>query len=227
MQALPRRQERFDFTRVRASMKMRVGRCLPVHFLQRMCIRRRVMKMPAATLATALVAATVPSLPTTAHAFGFHGGWGGFHGGGGWGGFHRGWGWGGVGLGLATGALVGAALAAPYYDYGYGPYAYDYGYPVYGPGYAYDYDVGPAYTVSYDYAPSYGYASYGYAPSCGYAYAAPSWGYRHYAYRQYGYRHFAAAPIHRAVRTAYASYRPGHLVMAHGGSMNRIQARHR
>jgi hypothetical protein len=183
------------------------------------------MKLRTATVAAALVVATVPSLPTSAHAFGFHGGWGGFHGG--WGGFHRGWGWGGVGLGLATGALVGAALAAPYYDYGYGPYAYGYDYPDYGPAYAYDYDYGPDYTVSYDYAPSYGYASYAYAPSYSYAYAAPSLGYRHYAYRRYGDRRFAASPMRHTVRAAYASYRPGHLVMAHGGSMNRTHIGHR
>jgi len=38
----------------------------------------------------------------------------------------------GLGLGLAAGAVVGSALAAPYYygeyGYGYGPYAYDDGY---------------------------------------------------------------------------------------------------
>src|SRR3954454_20112314 len=49
-------------------------------------------KLPMATLAAALLAASVPSLTTTAQArgFGFHGGgFGGFHGGG-WG--HGGWG---------------------------------------------------------------------------------------------------------------------------------------
>jgi len=54
-----------------------------------------------------------------------------------------GWGWGwGWGLGgFAAGAIVGSALAAPYYypygyhpyAYGYYPYAYGYG-PYYGPG---------------------------------------------------------------------------------------------
>ena len=60
--------------------------------------------------------------------------------GGGWrgGGWGRGWGWGGVGAGLAAGAIIGGALAAPYYYgggyYGGGPY---YANPYYakGPGY--------------------------------------------------------------------------------------------
>jgi len=44
-----------------------------------------------------------------------------------------GWGWGGFGVGLATGAIIGGALARPYYPYyGYG-YGY-YGYPAYYPG---------------------------------------------------------------------------------------------
>src|SRR6266513_5046437 len=102
---------------------------------------RSFMKLRTATFAAAvLVAAVSPNLSTTAQArpFGFHGGFG--HGGwghggwghggwghGGWG--HGGWGWGGVGAGLATGAIIGAALAAPYY----GAYGYDYGYaPAYG-----------------------------------------------------------------------------------------------
>jgi len=42
----------------------------------------------------------------------------------------RGWGWGGFGVGLATGAIVGWALARPYYPY----YGYGYGYPAYYPG---------------------------------------------------------------------------------------------
>jgi hypothetical protein len=62
------------------------------------------------------------------------------------GGWHHGGGWrgAGIGLGFATGAIVGSALAAPYYrgyGYGYGPYAYDDGYdevyaaaPAYGGG---------------------------------------------------------------------------------------------
>lgn len=64
-------------------------------------------KLLIAILAAALLAASVPSLSTTAEArlFGLHGGWGGG-------------GWGGAGFGLAAGALVGAALAAPYYGGG-------------------------------------------------------------------------------------------------------------
>jgi hypothetical protein len=51
------------------------------------------MKLRTATLAAALFAVAIPSLPTTAQArgFGFHGGFG--HGGWGWG--HGGWGHGG------------------------------------------------------------------------------------------------------------------------------------
>jgi hypothetical protein len=57
---------------------------------------------------TALVAATtlgVAALPSSAEAR---------------------WGWGGFGVGLATGAIIGGALARPYYPY--------YGYPAYYPG---------------------------------------------------------------------------------------------
>ena len=64
-------------------------------------------------LATAsLGIAAVPSIPSPAEAR---------------------WGWGGFGVGLATGAIIGGALARPYYPYyGYG-YSY-YGYPAYYPG---------------------------------------------------------------------------------------------
>jgi hypothetical protein len=91
--------------------------------------------------------------------------------GGGWGWRGGGWGWGGVGLGLATGAVVGSALAAPYYGYGY------YAPPI----------VAAPPVVAYDYAPAYTYApaySYGYAPAYGYGYgyaARPFWGYQTYA----------------------------------------------
>jgi hypothetical protein len=72
---------------------------------------------------------------------GWRGGWGGGWRGGWGGGWHRGWG--GLGLGLAAGAIVGGALAAPYYggygyndDYGYSPAYYgDYYAPTY---YGYD-----------------------------------------------------------------------------------------
>jgi hypothetical protein len=94
--------------------------------------------------------------------------------------WRRGWGWGGIGFGLAAGAIVGAALAAPYYRYGYGGYGYGgYGYGgCYGCGY-------PAYAYG-GYYPSYRYA---YTPYYSYAYAP--------AYYSYGY----ASPYY-----AYASY---------------------
>jgi hypothetical protein len=73
--------------------------------------------------AIAVVAALAATLAiaTPASAAWRGGGW---HGGG--------WHGRGLGLGFATGAIVGSALAAPYYHggygYGYGPYAYDDGY---------------------------------------------------------------------------------------------------
>ena len=69
---------------------------------------------------------------------GWHGGWGGWRGG-----------WGGWGWGLGAGALVGAAIAAPYYYGGYAPYYYGspypyyYGYPGYYAGYYQPYGYGP------------------------------------------------------------------------------------
>jgi len=70
-----------------------------------------------------LATTTVPTNVQSVHWYG-RGGWG-WHGHGGWG-----WGW---GAGLAAGAIVGSALAAPYYYYP-GPYypAY-YDNPYYGP----------------------------------------------------------------------------------------------
>jgi hypothetical protein len=54
------------------------------------------------------------------HGGGWRGGYGGWRGGGwhggGWG--NNGWAW-GLG-GLAAGAIIGSALASPYYGYGYG-----------------------------------------------------------------------------------------------------------
>jgi len=87
-------------------------------------------------IAAALISVVVPSYASIASAapaggalaiknavssniehvrWGWRGGWG-------WG---RGWGW-GVGAGVAAGALIGGALAAPYYYGGYygGPYYY-------------------------------------------------------------------------------------------------------
>src|SRR5262245_4694248 len=57
----------------------------------------------------------------------------------------------GFGFGLAAGAIIGAAISAPYYRYGY----YGYGYPAYGyyPAYSYGY---PAYYGYYG-APGYYY----------------------------------------------------------------------
>jgi hypothetical protein len=70
-----------------------------------------------------------------------HGGWGGGH----W--RHGGgWGWGGIGVGFAAGALIGTALAAPYYPYGYyAPRYYAYA-PAYAPPY-YAYGFRPRVSV--------------------------------------------------------------------------------
>src|SRR4029077_3317172 len=123
--------------------------------------RRRNMQGPRlriVALTAALSTAAVPALPSSAHAWG-----------------HGGWGWGGFGVGLAAGALIGGALAAPYYGgyygYGYPAYAYGYGYPNYGYGYS-----------GYGYAPAY-YGSYGYARPY-YAYAGPYY-HRHWVHRRY------------------------------------------
>ncbi len=82
----------------------------------------------------------------------------------------RGWGWGPAIGGFAVGALIGSALARPYYGYGYAPY-YSYGYPAY---YSYGY-------------PSY--YSYGYPSYYSYGFYAPRPYYRHY-YRRHYYRHW-------------------------------------
>ena len=79
--------------------------------------------LTALAVAGSLAVATVA---TSAPALAWRGGWGG----GGWGGWHGGWGWGGPAIGFAAGALIGSALAAPYYGGGYGYYPYGgyYGY---------------------------------------------------------------------------------------------------
>src|SRR5262249_58199634 len=81
-------------------------------------------KLRTAVLATTLVAATVP-LSTSADAA-----------------WRGGWGWGGFGVGLAAGALIGGALAAPYYG---GYYAHDPGYYGYHSPAPYSYAPGPAF----------------------------------------------------------------------------------
>ncbi len=119
-------------------------------------------------LAAALAASSLPALPATAQAspWGWHG-----------------WGWGGFGIGLAAG-LIGTALAAPYWGYGYPAYgfypaysyypAYRY-YPAYGYGYGYPYYYGGYYAPRY----------YGY----GYARAA-HWGHPRHVYVRHVYRHY-------------------------------------
>jgi len=58
--------------------------------------------------------------------------------------WRRGWGWGGVGAGFVAGAVIGSALASPYYGYRYGPYVAPPGPIVYGaPGPAYAVPVAP------------------------------------------------------------------------------------
>jgi hypothetical protein len=65
----------------------------------------------------------------------------------------RRFGW-GVGAGFLGGAIVGGALAAPYYRYGYGypyPYPYPYSYPYYGPYVGYGYPYPSDYRDRYQY----------------------------------------------------------------------------
>jgi hypothetical protein len=60
---------------------------------------------------------------------------------------HGGWGWGpGIAAGVATGALIGSAVAARPYGYGY-----YYGDPGYAYAEPYVYDTGPTYYGSYGY----------------------------------------------------------------------------
>jgi hypothetical protein len=88
-------------------------------------ILRKVLIGGLAALTFGLAVAETSTPALAFRGSGFHGGFGGFHGGwgrGGWGrgGWGRGgWGWGAAGLGL--GALAVGAAAYPYYGYGY-PY---------------------------------------------------------------------------------------------------------
>jgi hypothetical protein len=90
-------------------------------------LRGDVMRKVLTALAVAASLA-VATVATSAPALAWRGGWGG-------------WGWGGPALGFAAGALVGSALAAPYYGgygygypYGGGYYGYAAPYPYYGGG---------------------------------------------------------------------------------------------
>jgi hypothetical protein len=97
------------------------------------------MKLAAALLCgagVALAATGASAMPTT-HALALKSAappaienvrWGGWHGG--WHGGGWGWGW-GLG-GFAAGAVIGSALAAPYYYGAYYPYGYYPAYPAYG-----------------------------------------------------------------------------------------------
>jgi hypothetical protein len=82
------------------------------------------------------------ALPASVEIVQWRRGWGG----GGWG-YRRGWGWGGVGAGFVAGAVIGSALASPYYGYDPyypGPYVGPPGPVVYGaPGPAYAVPVAP------------------------------------------------------------------------------------
>ena len=102
--------------------------------------------------------------------------WGGWHGG--WGGWHGGWGF-GVGA-LAAGALIGAAIASPYYS----PYPYYGGYPAYGYGYGYPYGYSYGYTTTY-------YPAYSYYRPYRHYYVGhrPHWRHSYGMYRVRHYRH--------------------------------------
>ena len=91
---------------------------------------------------------------------GWHGGWGGWHGRGGW---HGGR---GFPAGALAGALIGAAIAVPYYGGGYYPYYDDdYGYPALPYGYpAHYYGYAPGYYPDYGDTPGYYLGCY---PHCG------------------------------------------------------------
>lgn len=94
-----------------------------------------------ATILLAAISLGAAALLTSSSADARWVGYGGWRHGGGYGWGYRGWGW----APFAAGAVIGGALAAPYY-YPYGPYPYYYYYYPYGP------------------YPSYYY--YGYRPGC-------------------------------------------------------------
>jgi hypothetical protein len=110
---------------------------------------------------TALVAATSIGIATVGASTSADARWGS----GGW--------WGPAIGGFAVGAVIGSALARPYYGYGYGyPASYGYGYPAY---YSYGYPR---------------YYSYGYPRYSSYGFYAPSRPYhRHYYARRHYYRY--------------------------------------
>jgi hypothetical protein len=90
--------------------------------------RRAFMKLLRSTALTAtLMTAAVPLLTNSANAWGW--GWRG-----------GGWGWGAPGL--AAGPLIGGAVVAPYYGYGY-------------PAYRWGYGTSYGYYTGYGYAPTY------------------------------------------------------------------------
>jgi hypothetical protein len=80
---------------------------------------RKFLSVLIAVAALGVAAVATSGTAEARWGYGWHGGWG----------WRGGWGW-GPGPWIA-GAAVGAAIAAPYYYGGYGPY-----YP-YGPGYGY------------------------------------------------------------------------------------------
>jgi hypothetical protein len=98
----------------------------------------------AAVIAVAALGATIPTASARSwhhrhhgyyhhHGYRHHGYYGGYYGGGA-----------GFGIGLLSGAIIGGALAAPYYDY---PPVYDYRYRYYRPYRTYRYVPAPAYRV--------------------------------------------------------------------------------
>jgi hypothetical protein len=133
------------------------------------------MNLPTKAVAAALVAASFATIATPADAQ-----WG----------WRRGWG--GVGIGLAAGAIIGGAIAASSYNYGY--YGYPYRQAYYG---GYGYGGYGGYAPTYAYYPAnygYGYASYGY--NSGYYGGG-------YAVAPAGYYYGGYPRVRAAVRRAY------------------------